>query len=177
MDTLTVAKVVTQDVESELQSLVSERRELLVQNYIITQRIIKGAKVLKTDYDDVMVRLKAVEDMISMLEKDGLEYVVVEKAEMALPKPMLKPKPKPKRKGALSEEDVLAIKKKAKETFVNVFKFRTVEECKDTKRSAPHYMSKDAIVKAIAEHEDIKAAIPKSYRSMKKEEICDALWE
>lgn len=170
MDAIEPNLVKTRSVQEARDSLSRERQELLLRQHIVTQRIIKGADGLRGVYEEVSSRLRAIEDeLMSLDDNRGVDYIV--SGEVAANRER-----EADRKIKEKKSPIVAMKSIAKAKIAELMKFRNLEECKSSKRSAPFYMSKEAIVKAIDSDKELKNAMPKGYKAKKKEEICDALF-
>lgn len=60
---------------------------------------------------------------------------------------------------------------------LNKFKFKKIEECLTKAKSNPMYISKDELVETISNDNDLKRIFPKNYKKLKKEEICNILFQ
>jgi hypothetical protein len=58
---------------------------------------------------------------------------------------------------------------------VRSFLFKTLDECESSKRTTSYYMSKDELVKIIDADQKLKDKVGKSYKKMKKKELCEKL--
>lgn len=67
------------------------------------------------------------------------------------------------------------LEKKITDVLETQFKFKNLNDCKSKKRSALYFMSKDDIIKVIHNNPDMKSKMPKNYKLLKKEDICDIL--
>lgn len=54
--------------------------------------------------------------------------------------------------------------------------FNNLQDCVNNKRSAKTYMTKENIIKVIEETPSLKQKMPKNYKTLKKENICDNLF-
>jgi hypothetical protein len=74
------------------------------------------------------------------------------------------------------------LKKTMKKTIVKdilndpEFNFSTIEECVSKKRLAKHYMSKEDILEVISVRDDIRARMPKGYKTLTKEALCQLIF-
>lgn len=57
------------------------------------------------------------------------------------------------------------------------FMFKTQEECSTKRRLAEYYMSKEDILRVLAQHPDVIADLPPNYLSATKEGLCDMLFK
>ena len=60
---------------------------------------------------------------------------------------------------------------------LNKFKFKTLEDCTTKAKSNPVYISKEDLITTIENDTDLKRIFPKNYKKLKKEEICDILFQ
>jgi hypothetical protein len=63
-----------------------------------------------------------------------------------------------------------------KHILLSSFPFKSRDECVSKKRLAEYYMTKEDIVKVISQSAEMRASVPSNYKSLKKEELCDALF-
>ena len=74
-------------------------------------------------------------------------------------------------------------KEKAKRQWVSDalastgFTFKTAEECASRRRLAEHYMSKDDLLRVLAQNPEVTAQMPQHYLSATKEELCGYLFK
>lgn len=54
--------------------------------------------------------------------------------------------------------------------------FITNIECKSSKRSDPHHISKTALIEVITKNKHFAQYFPKGYRNMSKEKLCDVIF-
>jgi len=59
----------------------------------------------------------------------------------------------------------------------NMFKFSNKVECSSRESSKPFYISKKDMVEAIANNPELAKIFPKGYKSMKKEDLCETLFQ
>jgi len=181
--TIKLAKVHTIDVSHKVSQLMIERRSLEMDYFVMVQRITKGADLSSSLYTKIRDKIIAIDkeilDIQESASKEGKPYILTDVSSPSpsptqpLPK---KPKvTKPKRVN-LDEQEVEKIMVMNKNVLKRVFKFSNLEECNTSKRSKPYYMSKAEIVKAIDDNPDIKALVPKKYKTMKKEELCQSFF-
>lgn len=60
---------------------------------------------------------------------------------------------------------------------LNKFKFQTIDDCNSKSKSNPYYISKEDLVATIQNDNDLKRIFPKSYKKLKKEELCAILFQ
>jgi len=187
-----LARVRTVDVESKVSELLKQRRDLEMEYFNMVQSITKGGNQSPSHYSKIRDKILKIDAALLEIQQaasaTGKHYLVEESKSpeqdvvMEKPKPKrVKPDPKPKPvnkppKVRLEKEEVEKILELNKNVLKRVFKFSNLEECNTSKRSKPYYMSKADIVKTIDENPDIKALVPKKYKSMKKEELCQTLF-
>ena len=112
-----------------------------------------------------------------MAVQKGKPYIMTSVTEEpSSPHQVLEKPIKKVKRVTLEKKEVEQILQMNKNVLKRVFKFSNLEECNTSKRSQPYYMSKADIVKAIDENPDIKALVPKKYKSMKKEELCQTFF-
>lgn len=106
-----------------------------------------------------------------------IDYYIAEMPEILdIDEHYVAPK-KAKDKGpALKKDQALLIKDKIKELLARKFKFANKEECASAKRSQPYYTTKEDIIKTIETDDMLRSIMPKSYKSLNKEKICDHLF-
>ena len=74
-------------------------------------------------------------------------------------------------------------KEKAKRQWVSDalastgFTFKTAEECASKRRLAEHYMSKDDLLRVLAQNPEVTAQMPQHYLKATKEELCGYLFK
>lgn len=74
-------------------------------------------------------------------------------------------------------------KEKAKRQWVSDalastgFTFKTAEECASRRRLAEHYMSKDDLLRVLAQNPEVTARMPQHYLNATKEELCGYLFK
>lgn len=77
----------------------------------------------------------------------------------------------------ISPVDRDAINKNIEQLLKAVFKFKDTKECSSKARSAAYFQTKEQIIKSIEEHEALKKLMPSNYKSLNKEQLCEALFK
>jgi hypothetical protein len=131
--------------------------------------------IIKTNSNNTIQKLNDYYFQLQTLNKIGY-YIdfIIEKLPIIEILELTKEK-KTEVKQQKVEEKVEKLEKKINTVLENQFKFKNNEECKSKKRSALYFMSKDDIIKVINNNEKMKAHMPKNYRTLKKEDICEIL--
>jgi len=62
------------------------------------------------------------------------------------------------------------------EAMKNQIPFITSAECKSSKRSDPHHISKAALIEVITKNKNFAQYFPKGYRNLSKEKLCDVIF-
>lgn len=63
-----------------------------------------------------------------------------------------------------------------KTSLLKNFAFKTADECTTKLRSKPYYISKDKLIEAISNDEELLKIFPKNFRKMTKEDLCHVLF-
>lgn len=82
---------------------------------------------------------------------------------------------KKKPKVRLSNEEKVEIKENIKDMLKRIYRFKDKTECKSKQRSKPYFTTKEEIIKEIDANPEIKKIVPKNYKSLSKEALCDSL--
>jgi hypothetical protein len=190
MDSLSIRPVAVKTVDYEIQyeKLMSKKRALDLQYYNVMNALTKGATDKESTYNLILKKMLDVENELNELfSKQNFgsykgHYVVLEAAG-AMRSPIVKVDRDPViRKENHTHKKPLSPEQKAKLLQLNAaalakagFKFKTLAECKSQARTKPFYMAKDELIKTIERDEELRKKMPPKYKSMKKEEICEAL--
>ena len=83
--------------------------------------------------------------------------------------------PPPKHK-LLNKEQIDIIKERILILLKDKFKAKNKEECSSNKRSAAYYMNKDKLIETIEKEKLFKEIMPKNYKSLSKDKICEHLF-
>ena len=78
------------------------------------------------------------------------------------------------KKSSNSQEEAEQAAKKEKRRLKR-FLFKDLSECQSTKRSGPGFMTREELVDVISQTPSLKAKLPLNYRTMKKNELCEAI--
>ena len=141
-----------------------------------TQDILtnKDLKHIIKMHDDVFFHDKSHSDYISseplFLIEESKEVPITE-SNTKIPVSNIKPPHK-----ILNKEQINIIKDRVTALLKEKFKAKNKDECASNKRSAPYYMNKDDLVKNIEKEKILKEIMPKNYKSLPKEKICEHLF-
>ena len=144
-----------------------------------TYKLLKS----KTHYDkktikDYISKLKKKEDLIEdYAPQKIIDYFVVEQPViMDLTEEYVMPKKITKKPTQLNKGQAELIKDRIKELLEEKFKFKNKEECMSARRSMPYYTSKENLIKTIEVDDTLRSIMPKNYKSLNKEKICEQLF-
>ncbi len=128
------------------------------------------------------VVLKSLESLpenkpaIEIENKPEMEPVIESKKSKKESKKETKPKKEIKKK-EVSPKQLEIIKDNVKKLLGSKFlKPQSKEECVSQKRSQAYYMSLKSILEEIEKHPELKAILPKNYKTLPKEKLCEYLY-
>ncbi len=155
----------------ELYKLISEEKDPFKR----VDNIKLYMNIIKTNSNNTIQKLHFYNQQLQNLNKIGY-YIdfIIEKLPIVEILEQTKQKKKEVKQQKV-EEKVEKLEKKINDVLETQFKFKNTEECKSKKRSALYFMSKDDIIKIINNNARMKAVMPKNYRALKKEDICEIL--
>jgi hypothetical protein len=78
-----------------------------------------------------------------------------------------------KKQPKLSDEQKGKIVSNIKTMLKDKFKFVSKDECVSKAKSKSYYMSKEEILKVIEDNPEIKQSMPKNYKSLNKDQLCE----
>ncbi len=105
----------------------------------------------------------------SKKEKTKVEKVKVEKSKTE--------KTKTEKTKKITPKQLETIKSNIKELLGSKYlKAKSKDECVSQKRSQPYYMSLKAILEEIEKQPELKAVLPKNYKTLSKEKLCEYLY-
>lgn len=87
-----------------------------------------------------------------------------------------KPKPLKYDNEMILPQEHKEIEENIAKLIAKTFRFKNIDECKSSKRSQPYYMSKENILKEIDSNKRIRDILPKNYKSLNKDKICEHLF-
>jgi hypothetical protein len=61
--------------------------------------------------------------------------------------------------------------------FLSKFKFKNKKQCASTKKNEPYYMKKSDIIDTIKKEPKLKSHMPDKFETLKKNELCDKLFD
>ncbi len=110
----------------------------------------------------------------SKKEKTKVEKVKVEKSKAEKTKT---DKTKTEKTKKITPKQLETIKSNIKELLGSKYlKAKSKDECVSQKRSQPYYMSLKAILEEIEKQPELKAVLPKNYKTLSKEKLCEYLY-
>lgn len=190
----------TKEYKNEYNKIITEildidaRIETLIQYFNLVNQIENKDEKLKKEIKQLRNQLiesitnkvlkkylVKIDEYYKLIDKtvDTIDFYIVEKSilmDMDKKEPVIVEDKKQKNKLPIRKDQDILIKTNIKLLLAEKFKFKTKEECSTSKRSAQFYMTKDEIVKTIESTPELIDHMPKKYKSMKKEEICDHLF-
>ena len=129
--------------------------------------------------------VKEARELAILFKKTIESYNTTNKSEIeffidTLPSKKGSHKPKPilyeKNREIVLPQEHKEIEENIAKLIAKTFKFKNVDECKSSKRSQSYYMSKENILKEVDSNERIRQVLPKNYKSLTKEKICEHLF-
>ena len=129
----------------------------------IVQEYVKTSKKIERSY-------KLLHE-IDSLPIDGLYEAAAPTAPAAPVAPVAPIAPKKLRK-----DQTETITHNIKNKLLSNFKFKTHAECSSAKRTAEYFMTKDDIIKQIQNEPELLAHMPKGYKSLSKDKLCEYLF-
>ena len=128
----------------------------------------------KTSIDKELDEIETIRDRLrqasSLVATQDVPWIVEAKPP-APPAPSPSPSPAPP---AQPSEDTTY--QGLVDMLKRAFPFASKEECNTTKRSAPQFMNKEAIINTIANDTELKQKYTRITKSMSKSKICDELF-
>jgi hypothetical protein len=174
------------DVNDRLVELSHERQDIMKGLYHLQQKVAlsKSPQLLKQDYDNFIFKLHVIDEEKDTLEiyktkvfNPEIDYYIVKQPSIVTKKAVSPSQiavvVTNKKKKALTEEQK---EKVIKNTIKMILKPKTKEECVSKAKSKPFFMSLKEILEYIEENPELKSSLPKNYKSLTKEQLCDAIY-
>ena len=152
----------------------TESYKMLKEQDVITNKDIKNIIKIHTDVWN-KGRISVIPPEPSFLLEPS-EEIPIDEANTEMPIIQEKKQKRVIYRKILDTDQMNTIKEKVKELLKDKLKAKNVEECKSAKRSAAYYMNKDTLVKEIEKEQIFKNIMPKNYKSLPKEKICEHLF-
>jgi hypothetical protein len=116
--------------------------------------------------------------------KEG-NYTVNKETQMEEPKVVKKKvvkkpdvrKPDVKKVQVLTVDEQKVIKDNIKKLLKETYKFKDKTECLSKQRNKPFYTSKDQILEEIEKNPELKQLMPKNYKNLTKEKLCEYFFD
>jgi hypothetical protein len=167
---------------SDLNFTLHRYKELVNSSSLLEDR---GTHKLLAELNDMKNRKLQIKELVALLQTEmDLKKELQNKTTVidfyieTLPEITSKeitPKKKPgKRQEKIKEKIVDQL---LKSFPLNKFKFQTIDDCNSKSKSNPYYISKEDLVATIQNDNDLKRIFPKSYKKLKKEELCAILFQ
>lgn len=145
------------NIENTLEELRLEKNKSKIDFYV--EKLPQLSNVVLKD-----IKEKIIEKPVSPKEETKKEKKpkVTKKAEISK---------------KISPKKLESVKSNIKELIEStLLKPKSKEECVSQKRSQPFYMSLKAILEEIEKHPELKAMLPKNYKTLPKEKLCEYLY-
>lgn len=176
-------KLITQkrkDAESQIKTKTNE-------NNILKEK--QGLHINQGDIKRIVENIRSIASIRK--EKNVLkpvEYIVVDNGPITRPAPIpvqpppiqpIAPVPVKKGKKIVDKKTIEEIKSNVKNVLkekikAGIIKFGNKEQCLSRKKAT--FMSKNDLIKVIDEHDDLKTLVPKNYKKLSKEDLCEHLF-
>jgi hypothetical protein len=111
--------------------------------------------------------------------KDG-DYNLKKETQIEEPKVVKKKvvkKPDVKKVQVLTVDEQKVIKDNIKKLLKETYKFKDKTECLSKQRNKPFYTSKDQILEEIEKNPELKQLMPKNYKNLTKEKLCEYFFD
>lgn len=174
------------NVNDRLDELSNERQCAMKDLYHLQQKVAlsKSPELLKGEYENLVFKLHVIDEEKDILEvyktkvyNPEIDYYIYKQPSLVTNKvtspsevPKIKIKNKIKNLTAEQKEKVI------QNTIKLILKPKNKEECVSKAKSKPFFMSLKEILVYIEQHPDIKNSLPKNYKSLTKEQLCDAIY-
>jgi hypothetical protein len=169
LDTIDGIAHIEDEVERSLQSEIHGRRK---KEFDIHAKMEAQKRAEYAMFSSFYTNIKP-----AVVAKESKKKNAEQPPPPSKPAPVEPAKPAVKSKKRTAATTTAAAKTSmVKHIILSSFPFKTREECVSKKRLAEHYMTKEDIVKVINQSAEIKSVVPVNYKSLKKDELCDALF-